>query len=103
MELAKSKQKHNQSMSKFNPEQQFDANVSGVFSNSSVTNAQQSQQNQLACQISQRPSSSSSSQMADFKSLFECPICFDYVLPPILQCQNGHLGKEAPIHNYDYT
>ncbi|XP_022645543.1 E3 ubiquitin-protein ligase SIAH1-like isoform X3 [Varroa jacobsoni] len=24
-------------------------------------------------------------------ALFECPVCFDYVLPPILQCQNGHL------------
>ncbi|XP_075394524.1 E3 ubiquitin-protein ligase Siah1-like [Tenrec ecaudatus] len=24
-------------------------------------------------------------------SLFECPVCFDCVLPPILQCQNGHL------------
>lgn len=32
--------------------------------------------------------SASSSALA---SLFECPVCFDYVLPPILQCQNGHL------------
>ncbi|XP_008049735.1 E3 ubiquitin-protein ligase SIAH2-like, partial [Carlito syrichta] len=23
--------------------------------------------------------------------LFECPVYFDYVLPPILQCQAGHL------------
>ncbi|EHB02693.1 E3 ubiquitin-protein ligase SIAH1 [Heterocephalus glaber] len=23
-------------------------------------------------------------------SLFECPFCFDYVLPPIFQCQSGH-------------
>ena len=27
----------------------------------------------------------------DLASLFECPVCFDYVLPPILPCQNGHL------------
>jgi len=27
----------------------------------------------------------------DLCSLFECPVCFDYVLPPILQCQAGHL------------
>lgn len=27
----------------------------------------------------------------DLASLFECPVCFDYVLPPILQCQSGHL------------
>ncbi|KAM7286556.1 E3 ubiquitin-protein ligase Siah1 [Ixodes scapularis] len=34
------------------------------------------------------PASNSTSALA---SLFECPVCFDYVLPPILQCQNGHL------------
>lgn len=28
---------------------------------------------------------------ADLASLFECPVCFDYVLPPIIQCQSGHL------------
>ncbi|CAH0773548.1 unnamed protein product [Bemisia tabaci] len=27
----------------------------------------------------------------DLSNLFECPVCFDYVLPPILQCQSGHL------------
>ena len=27
----------------------------------------------------------------DLASLFECPVCFDYVLPPIIQCQSGHL------------
>lgn len=27
----------------------------------------------------------------DLASLFECPVCYDYVLPPILQCQSGHL------------
>jgi hypothetical protein len=32
------------------------------------------------------------SPIPDLKTLFECPVCFDYVLPPILQCQNGHLG-----------
>ncbi|XP_023210640.1 E3 ubiquitin-protein ligase SIAH1-like [Centruroides sculpturatus] len=31
------------------------------------------------------------STITDLASLFECPVCFDYVLPPILQCQNGHL------------
>ncbi|NXU67855.1 SIAH2 ligase, partial [Horornis vulcanius] len=30
-------------------------------------------------------------QQQELTSLFECPICFDYVLPPILQCQAGHL------------
>ncbi|KAH7949045.1 hypothetical protein HPB49_004482 [Dermacentor silvarum] len=24
-------------------------------------------------------------------ALFECPVCRDYALPPIQQCENGHL------------
>ncbi|GFR31111.1 e3 ubiquitin-protein ligase SIAH1 [Trichonephila clavata] len=36
-------------------------------------------------------SGTASNTAADLASLFECPVCFDYVLPPILQCQNGHL------------
>ncbi|CAK6448216.1 unnamed protein product [Pipistrellus nathusii] len=27
----------------------------------------------------------------DLASLFECPVCFDYALPPALQCASGHL------------
>lgn len=30
-------------------------------------------------------------QSSELTALFECPVCFDYVLPPILQCQAGHL------------
>ena len=33
-------------------------------------------------------SPSSNNELA---ALFECPVCYDYVLPPILQCQSGHL------------
>ena len=29
----------------------------------------------------------------DLTSLFECPVCFDFVTAPILQCHNGHLGN----------
>lgn len=28
---------------------------------------------------------------SDLASLFECPVCFDYALPPIMQCQSGHI------------
>nr|XP_012308285.1 LOW QUALITY PROTEIN: E3 ubiquitin-protein ligase SIAH1-like [Aotus nancymaae] len=28
---------------------------------------------------------------SDLASVFECPVCFDHVLSPILQCQSGHL------------
>ncbi|CAL8072165.1 unnamed protein product [Orchesella dallaii] len=31
----------------------------------------------------------------DLASLFECPICYDYVLPPIFQCAAGHLVCSA--------
>lgn len=31
------------------------------------------------------------SSSADLATLFECPVCFDYVLPPIFQCESGHL------------
>ena len=24
-------------------------------------------------------------------NLFECPVCYEYILPPILQCESGHL------------
>ncbi|XP_011434753.1 E3 ubiquitin-protein ligase Siah1-like [Crassostrea angulata] len=31
------------------------------------------------------------SSNSDLASLFECPVCFDYALPPITQCQSGHI------------
>ncbi|KAI4793247.1 hypothetical protein KUCAC02_032850 [Chaenocephalus aceratus] len=34
-------------------------------------------------------------QSPELTALFECPVCFDYVLPPILQCQAGHLVCNA--------
>lgn len=37
------------------------------------------------------PHSTLAGQSAELTALFECPVCFDYVLPPILQCQAGHL------------
>ena len=36
-----------------------------------------------AIQLSIQPNSNQPNQ--DLASLFECPVCFDYVLPPILQ------------------
>ncbi|KAF7989815.1 hypothetical protein HCN44_008489 [Aphidius gifuensis] len=44
----------------------------------------------VAASTSATPVSASSSS-TDLASLFECPVCFEYVLPPILQCQSGHL------------
>lgn len=28
---------------------------------------------------------------AEILSAFECPVCMDYMVPPYLQCQSGHL------------
>lgn len=42
------------------------------------------------------PSVSTANGMsADLAQLFECPVCFDYVLPPIIQCDSGHLICES--------
>jgi len=37
------------------------------------------------------PEGRNPSQHSELAALFECPVCFDYVLPPILQCHAGHL------------
>jgi len=37
----------------------------------------------------------SSTNPTDLASLFECPVCFDYALPPIMQCQSGHIVCSA--------
>ncbi|VEL16455.1 unnamed protein product [Protopolystoma xenopodis] len=31
----------------------------------------------------------------DLISLFECPVCYDYATPPIIQCQSGHIICES--------
>lgn len=40
--------------------------------------------------LSAAASPNGSNQHQDLVNLFECPVCFDYALPPILQCQSGH-------------
>ncbi|XP_032833669.1 E3 ubiquitin-protein ligase SIAH1A-like [Petromyzon marinus] len=51
---------------------------------------QQQQQQQLQGQHQQQHHQQQQ-QGHELTALFECPVCFDYVLPPILQCQSGHL------------
>jgi E3 ubiquitin-protein ligase SIAH1 len=58
-----------------NPKRREITNTGSSSSNSSISSA----------------SGIDTSMSADLASLFECPVCFDYVLPPILQCQSGHL------------
>lgn len=40
---------------------------------------------------STKPISTVPNQHQELVNLFECPVCFDYALPPILQCQSGHI------------
>lgn len=37
------------------------------------------------------PTSTQANPLQELISLFECPVCFEYALPPILQCQSGHI------------
>jgi len=39
----------------------------------------------------QSSSSLTTNPLQELINLFECPVCFDYALPPILQCQSGHI------------
>lgn len=59
------------------------------------TNSMAVSPNSSSVDVAQASASSPAPAMvatgSDFTSMFECPVCFDYVLPPIMQCQNGHL------------
>jgi len=68
------------------------AGVTGVPTNTSSSTGSSSAGNTSSANTSSSSSSSLSSagggdagMSADLTSLFECPVCFDYVLPPILQ------------------
>lgn len=72
------------------------SNQLSIYSNDSINQQSTNQlsavalfqtqtQAQLPTTAKQHPS------QQDLTALFECPVCFDYVVPPILQCQNGHL------------
>ncbi|EDX10788.1 GD14671 [Drosophila simulans] len=74
------------------------AGATGVAPNTSTSTGSSSAGNTSSANTSSSSSSSLSSagggdagMSADLTSLFECPVCFDYVLPPILQCSSGHL------------
>lgn len=58
-----------------------------------ITNIKRRDQNASSSSNSSLSSSGGgdAAMSADLASFFECPVCFDYVLPPILQCQSGHL------------
>jgi E3 ubiquitin-protein ligase SIAH1 len=55
-----------------------------------IANQQQQGQNSSS---SVSPSNTVATQnpLSELLSLFECPVCFEFALPPILQCQSGHI------------
>lgn len=58
---------------------------SATVGEASGSNAQSSSSNQL----SRLPTPGTLTD--ELAALFECPVCFEIVLPPIMQCQVGHL------------
>ena len=46
---------------------------------------------------------SSSSNNQDLASLFECPVCFDYVLPPIMQVKDHEGFIKTSIFTFEAT
>uniref|UniRef100_A0A0K2UNP8 E3 ubiquitin-protein ligase n=1 Tax=Lepeophtheirus salmonis TaxID=72036 RepID=A0A0K2UNP8_LEPSM len=67
---------------------------SGAVSAASIT-AMPVPPNSSSASTSNSANNNSSNINHDLASLFECPVCFDYVLPPILQCHAGHLVCSA--------
>ncbi len=57
--------------------------------------SQQQQQQAQNASSSASPSNtvatSAQNPLSELLSLFECPVCFEFALPPILQCQSGHI------------
>lgn len=45
----------------------------------------------VAPQIATVGPSENADSSAEVLSVFECPVCLEYMLPPYLQCQSGHL------------
>lgn len=41
--------------------------------------------------LSSLPNGNPGTLTDELAALFECPVCFEIVLPPIMQCQVGHL------------
>ena len=64
---------------------------SGIRTNQAQSaQQQQHQQQQQQQQPAQRRQYTTEANQ-ELAQLFECPVCFDYVLPPIMQCNSGHL------------
>lgn len=57
----------------------------------SYTNSSTVSVNVVTEPIASTSAAISATPVANLTSIFECPVCMDYVLPPIYQCSNGHL------------
>ncbi|XP_063914913.1 E3 ubiquitin-protein ligase Siah1-like [Zophobas morio] len=57
-----------------------------------ISSGENSASSSSACQLPTLPSGTTPGTLTDeLAALFECPVCFEIVLPPIMQCQVGHL------------
>ena len=76
--------------------QQFNINQSNqnnLMSTSPITTPQTNSNNSSATNSTQSLTAvnATNNPLQELLSLFECPVCFEYALPPILQCQSGHI------------
>lgn len=101
----------NQSQMKVDPQQQYQFNLSKnneLMQQQQIHRYDSQMQSQLMANNSSQLATSAivanshtsaslalltngGSPLQDLLNLFECPVCFDYALPPILQCQSGHI------------
>lgn len=67
--------------------------LAGIFSpsNCRMTSKSRALSTSLSSSSAVGVSGTTMTSTADLASFFECPVCFEYVLPPILQCPSGHL------------
>jgi hypothetical protein len=57
-----------------------------------ISSGETSASSSSTCQLPTLPGGTTPGTLTDeLAALFECPVCFEIVLPPIMQCQVGHL------------
>lgn len=57
-----------------------------------ISSGETSASSSSTCQLPALPGGTTPGTLTDeLAALFECPVCFEIVLPPIMQCQVGHL------------
>lgn len=51
----------------------------------------------ITVKMSSSASSADTTLSKKMTSLYECPVCFEYIQPPIYQCTNGHVVRSFSL------